>query len=87
MRQKIKTTGFHVMGFCDIKTSYCVARDAPAALTVVLTQPNGNQLNVCPKCLQEMVLSEQWEVPGARILPDQKERILAARREKELVPA
>ena len=87
MQQKIKTTGFHVMGFCDIRTPYCVALDAPSALTVVFTQPSSVQLNVCPKCLQEMVLSERWEVPGAKILPDQKERILAARREKELAPA
>ena len=85
--QKIETTGFIVMGICSIQTKYCVASETSAPLTVVKESPQGIQYNVCARCLQELIMTGEWNMPGAKILPDQRERILAGRKQRELAPA
>ena len=83
---KVENTGVIFTGECTVKTEYCTAR-VSGVVSAVFTSPARLQVNVCGACFEEMLLSGAWIVPSARILPDQKERILAARREKELVPA
>jgi hypothetical protein len=55
-----------MMGVCDVQTKECAARD-PYPLTVVWEMPARRQINVCRPCLEEMVRTGDWIVPGSRI--------------------
>jgi len=53
-------------GICDIQTPKCSAREA-SAITAVWTSPGRSQVNICRNCMEEMIRTGKWEVPGSRI--------------------
>lgn len=63
---KVEPSGIVLIDICSIQTDRCVAKRA-AAITAVWTLPNRIQMNVCRPCLEEQVLSGEWEIQGAKV--------------------
>lgn len=55
-----------MIGECEVQTPFCVALE-PAPITAVWGSPGRRQINVCRRCLEEMVRLGEWENPGAHI--------------------
>jgi hypothetical protein len=67
MMIKIEPSGVILKDTCEIKTSKCIARETPRAVTAVWSPPGRTQINVCQPCINEMIRAGQWEIQGARI--------------------
>jgi len=63
---RIEPSGVVMIGECEIQTPFCTALE-PAPITAVWGSPGRRQINVCRRCLEEMVRLGEWENPGARI--------------------
>lgn len=63
---RIEPSGVVMIGECEIQTPFCTAL-RPAPITAVWGSPGRRQINVCRRCLEEMVRLGEWENPGARI--------------------
>jgi hypothetical protein len=63
---KIEPTGIVMIGECELQLAHCTAR-TPAPITAVWTGPSRRQVDVCRRCLEDMVRSGDWEIPGAKI--------------------
>lgn len=63
---RIEPSGVVMIGECEIQTPFCTALE-PAPITAVWGSPSRRQINVCRRCLEEMVRLGEWENPGARI--------------------
>ncbi len=63
---RVEPSGIILVGVCEIQTAECVARE-PSPITAVWAEPGRRQVNVCRPCLEEMVRSGSWEIPGARL--------------------
>ena len=63
---RIEPSGVVMIGECEVQTPFCVALE-PAPITAVWGSPGRRQINVCRRCLEEMVRLGEWENPGAHI--------------------
>ncbi len=78
---RIEPSGIVMIGECEIQTPFCMAL-TPAPITAVWGSPGRRQIDVCRRCLEEMIRWGEWENPGARItrrydiaVYDKKERL------------
>jgi hypothetical protein len=62
---RVETSGVVMKGVCTIQSDVCTAKEVNP-ITAVWGPPGRSQIDVCGACLEEMVASGQWEVPGAR---------------------
>ena len=62
----VRPTGVTMIAECELQLGVCVARE-PRPITAVFPENEGRQVNVCRACLEQMVRSGDWEVPGARV--------------------
>ncbi len=63
---RIEPSGVVMIGECEIQLPFCLAL-MPAPITAVWASPGRRQINVCRRCLEEMVRLGEWENPGAHI--------------------
>lgn len=63
----VEPSGIVVIGTCEVQTERCVAL-RPAPVAAVRTGPQ-SEVVACGACLNEMVRSGEWEIPGARVTP------------------
>ncbi len=57
---KITLSNSAIIGTCKVRTEHCDAPKQANAITIVYDEDN-EQINVCQKCLDEMVRSGKWE--------------------------
>jgi hypothetical protein len=63
---RIEPSGIVMISECEIQTPFCTAL-TPSPVTAVWGSPGRRQINVCRRCLEEMVRLGEWENPGAHI--------------------
>jgi len=63
---RIEPSGVVMIGECEIQTPFCIALTS-APITAVWGSPGRRQIDVCRRCLEEMVRLGEWENPGAHI--------------------
>ena len=63
----VRTSGVAFTGECELQLPGCTAAGHKSPITAVFPESKGRQVNVCRTCLQSMVRSGDWEVPGARV--------------------
>lgn len=63
---RIEPSGVIMIGVCEIQTPFCTAL-TPSPISAVWGSPGRRQIDVCRRCLEEMVRLGEWENPGARI--------------------
>jgi hypothetical protein len=62
----VEPTGVLIVGLCEIQTEKCSAK-IPAPITAVWALPARRQINVCSRCLDEMIRNGEWQIEGARL--------------------
>ena len=77
---KVEPSGVVMVGECEIRTPFCTAL-TPAPITAVWGVPARRQIDVCGRCLEEMVRLGEWEVQGSK-LPRKYDLAVYGRNEK-----
>jgi hypothetical protein len=66
MVTEVEPTGVIFVGECEIQTHACTAK-TPAPITAVMILQPRQQVDVCGRCVEEMVRSGTWFIRHARI--------------------